>query len=134
MNDLDLTLEMGGWTYYPNGRTSPDRDNNAERVVVSAQDGDEAIITVTGYNLMQRSQQYSLVATGCFGGVANTNFLDSCSAFECDESANKRRNNILMAIFIPLGVILICCCGMALRRRSKRGGGGASDDRYDNDM
>ena len=120
LNDLDLTVEVGGRTIYPNGLGQPDRHNNAERVIVEGvQDGDEVLITVAGYNLMQSYQKYSLVATGCFGGVANQNFVDECSVFDCDDSQNKRMATILMAIFIPLGVILLCMCGMFIRRKKQ---------------
>mmetsp|Transcript_31675 Transcript_31675/g.57322 ORF Transcript_31675/g.57322 Transcript_31675/m.57322 type:complete len:600 (-) Transcript_31675:437-2236(-) len=68
LNDLDLSVELGGITHYPNNLGRPDRHNNAERVIISGVNhGDEATITVEGYNLMQNEQQYSLVATGCFG-------------------------------------------------------------------
>lgn len=124
LNDLDLEVELNGRTYYPNGRNSPDRDNNAERVVIEGvQDGDVATITVTGYNLMQSFQRYALVATGCFGGVSNQNFVDQCSVFECDNSQSKRMATILMAIFIPLGAILCCCCVGMWRRRKQVAGG-----------
>lgn len=119
LNDLDLDVELQGKKYYPNGRNTPDRDNSVERVIIQGvKDGDVATITVTGYNLMQSSQQYSLVSTGCFGGVANTNFLNECSVFECDDSLSKRRATILMAVLIPLAAIL-CCCGLSLWRRRR---------------
>lgn len=126
LNDLDLEVEFRNKTYYPNGRNGPDRDNNAERVIIEGvKDGDVATITVTGYNLMQNFQHYALVATGCFGGVANQNFVDQCSAFECDNSLLTRRAIILMAVCIPLAVIL-CCCAVAMcrRRSSKKSRGG----------
>lgn len=126
LNDLDLRVDYGGQTYYPNGKGGPDHVNNAERVIISGTtNGQTATITVEGYNLMQASQTFSLVATGCFGGVANQNFATECSAFECDDSKNKRRNTILMAIFIPLGVLLLCCCaGVLKKKRDQQGGGG----------
>ena len=135
LNDLDLSVELGGITYYPNNLGRPDRHNNAERVIISgANHGDVATITVEGYNLMQNEQQYSLVATGCFGGVANQMFANDCSVFECDESESKRTQTILMAVFIPLGVLLLCGCGMFFMQRRKQkndnydGGGVAYDE------
>mmetsp|Transcript_36292 Transcript_36292/g.86501 ORF Transcript_36292/g.86501 Transcript_36292/m.86501 type:complete len:936 (-) Transcript_36292:74-2881(-) len=122
LNDLDLTVTIDGKTYYPNGRDGPDDVNNAERVVVKGvPDGTEAVITVEASNLIQRYQQYSLVATGCFGGVANTNFEDQCSAFDCDTSYSKRRNTIIMAICIPAGVLLLCGGWFCYRRRKESG-------------
>lgn len=122
INDLDLLVEMSdGRTYYPNGKQGPDRTNNAERVIVEGvEDGDKAYITVRAHNLVRSYQQYSLVATGCFGGVANQNFADECSVFECDNSQDKRLAIILMAVFIPLGVLLLCGCGLLIKRRKDR--------------
>lgn len=128
LNDLDLTVEYGGKTFYPNNLGRPDRENNAERVIISGvNNGAEVTITVTGSNLMQQYQLYSLVATGCFGGVANQNFASECSAFECDDSQDKRMATILMAIFIPLGVLLLCCAvGWGRRKAGQR-----ANDNYD---
>jgi len=123
LNDLDLKVKMGdGRTFGPNGLGGgPDRKNNAERVIIEGvKEGDVATITVEGYNLIRSYQHYSLVATGCFGGVANTNFVDQCSAFDCDDSKNKRLNTILMAIFIPLGILLLCGCGVFFKRRKEQ--------------
>merc|ERR1712013_37100 len=61
---------------------------------------------------------YSLVATGCFGGVANQNFVDQCSVFVCDDSQSQRLATILMAVFIPLGVCCLCGIGVFFKRRS----------------
>lgn len=121
LNDLDLTVDLNEQTYYPNGLGRADRENSAERVIIEGvKDGDEAIITVTGYNLINAQQKFSLVATGCFGGVANQMFLNECSAFDCDDSESKRMQTILMAVFIPLGVLLLCCGGMAIYKRRQR--------------
>ena len=121
---MDLTVELGGKTYYPNNLGRPDRANNAERVIINdVKQGDEATITVSAYNLIQSSQQYSLVATGCFEGVvANRNFAgDQCSVFDCDDSESERRQTILMAILIPIAAIVFICCVMALCKRRKQG-------------
>jgi len=121
INDLDLTVSLGGKLYYPNGRSSPDRTNSAERVVVTGvKDGDVATITVEGFNLAKRAQEYSLVATGCFGGVANTMLGDQCSVFDCDESKSTRMSIIMMAIFIPLGALCLCGCGLFFYRRKQQ--------------
>lgn len=118
LNDLDLSVEMGGQTYYPNGKNGPDRLNSAERVVIGGvNNGDIATIKVTGHNLIVPAQKYSVVATGCFGGVANQNFDDQCSVFVCDDSQDKRIQTILMAVFIPLGVICLCGIGVFFKRR-----------------
>jgi len=121
MNDLDLSVSLRGVTYFPNGRNGPDRVNSAERVVIrGVQNGDIATITVNAYNLAKRSQNYALVVTGCFGGTQNQLYAEGqCSEFECDNSASHRTRNILLAIFVPLGVILLCCVGGAIIRRRK---------------
>lgn len=109
LHDLDLTVTHGGVTYYPNNLGQPDRRNNAERVIInSVQSGDVATITVTAHNLARYEQQYSLVATGCFGGVANQLYANGeCSVFECDNSKSRRTTIILSAILVPLAVILL---------------------------
>lgn len=119
LNDLDLTVESGGRLYYPNGRKGPDRINNAERVIIEGvRDGQNATITVTPYNLATKWQHYSLVATGCFGGVANQNFADECSVYDCPEE-DKGLAYWLTVTLIPAGVIL-CCCGIAIHCWRKR--------------
>lgn len=113
LHDLDLTVTLGGVTYYPNNLGQPDRRNNAERVIInSVQSGDVATITVTAHNLARYEQKYSLVATGCFGGVANQLYANGeCSVFECDNSKSRRTTIILSAIFVPLAVILLSFVG-----------------------
>lgn len=66
VNDLDLTVEKSSRKNYPNGRTSPDRKNNVERVRLQVGPGEEYKVVVTAHNLATSSQKYSLVATGCF--------------------------------------------------------------------
>lgn len=139
MNDLDLTVKIGDVTYFPNGRNGPDRDNSAERVIVEGvQNGVIATITVDAFNLAKREQQYALVITGCFGDfVPNQLYAQGeCSAFECDDSQSKRLATILMAIFIPLGVILILC-GIQVWRKKKMSNaeitGGNEEMRGDNE-
>lgn len=125
LHDLDLTVTYGGVDYYPNcppgSACQPDRRNNAERVIINGvQNGDVATITVTAHNLARYEQQYSLVATGCFGGVANQLYANGeCSVFECDNSKSKRTAVILLAIFVPLGVILFGIIGKKMTRKKQ---------------
>ena len=89
---------------------------SAERVIIDGvKGGDNATIIVTGYNLVQKYQKYSLVATGCFGGVANQNFDDQCSVFECDKS--KTLQIVLMSTLIPLGTLALVYGGYVLYRK-----------------
>lgn len=121
---------MGGVTYYPNGLQKPDRRNNAERVIVIVKNGDVATIKVEAYNLARFEQTYSVVATGCFGGVANQLYADGqCSAFECDNSKTWRLTIILLGIFIPLGVIIAAVVSHQLWKRKTRAKYG--DDVFD---
>ena len=134
LNDLDLTVTLSGKIHYPNNLGGPERNNNAERVIIEGvNDGDVATITVAAYNLASKSQFYSLVATGCFGGVANQNFINECSAFDCDDSVTDRKAKVYMAIFIPLGLVLLCTGGsffLRRRRKKQQGGNNFADDQY----
>lgn len=119
LNDLDLTVVIGNTTYFPNALDSPDRINNAERVIVhGVTHGTNVTITVEAFNLARKHQKFSLVTTGCFGGVANQLFNGKCSVFECP--SDNSLAVILMGVFIPLGVILLCVGGYFLRRRQKQ--------------
>lgn len=73
INDLDLTVMVnnGPDAYYPNGYTSPDRNNNAERVrIIDILDGDVLTMNVKGHTVFHK-QNFSLVVSGCFGGSGN---------------------------------------------------------------
>jgi len=89
VNDLDLSVSFGGITHYPNGRRSPDRKNNVERVIITGvQHGETATISVNAHNLIAASQMYALVATACFGGVANK--LEGENAFDPTEAPTNQ--------------------------------------------
>lgn len=121
LHDLDLLVTLGGTSHYPNNLGKPDRQNNAERVVINGVQNEEvATITVTAHNLARYEQKYSLVATGCFGGVANQLYANGeCSVFECDNSKSKRTAIILSAIFVPLGVILFGIIGNKMTKKKR---------------
>jgi len=73
INDLDLIVIKNDdpHYYYPNGYTSPDRNNNAERVRIdNIYDGDVLTINITGHTVFDL-QHFSLVVSGCFGGSGN---------------------------------------------------------------
>ena len=68
INDLDLFIKKDALskTWFPNGRSSPDTSNNAERVIIpNVQDGEKYFINVEARNLDRASQVYSLVVSGC---------------------------------------------------------------------
>ncbi len=129
LNDLDLSVSFGNKTYYPNGRDSPDRTNIVERVVIKGvEGGGTAVISVNAQNLAWFSQTYALVATGCFGGVANT--LEGESVFDSDNS-QQRRQIIIISICVVVGVLLIGCVTYGLIRRRKARSSHEVDDDSD---
>jgi len=77
LNDLDLSIVRinDGKTFYPNGLNTKDSLNNAERVRVTVRDNETFTITIQGSNLSTESQNYALVASGCFqllpNGISN---------------------------------------------------------------
>jgi len=75
IHDVDLSVVSSknpGVSYFPNGLNGPDRNNNAERIRMPAENGEILTIKVTGYNLVYGQQRFALVVAGCFGGVSNT--------------------------------------------------------------
>lgn len=68
LNDLDLSLVRvnDGTTFYPNGLSTKDSLNNAERIRLNVTVNETYIIQVEGSNLSTESQSYALVASGCF--------------------------------------------------------------------
>lgn len=73
VNDLDLVVEemSSSVKHYPNGKSTPDRINNVERVRIASSNlssGQQWRISVTASNLgvNHHEQKYSLVVTGCF--------------------------------------------------------------------
>eukprot|EP00804_Cyclotella_cryptica_P028745 CCRYP_008226-RA/>CCRYP_008226-RA protein AED:0.16 eAED:0.16 QI:1590/0/0.25/1/0.66/0.5/4/0/588 len=71
VNDLDLLVEdiLTSKRFYPNGRSKPDRVNNVERIrIKNTSPGRRLRITVAATLLgpKHNTQNYSLVATGCF--------------------------------------------------------------------
>lgn len=66
INDLDLEIVMNNDpSIYPNGRSSKDDTNNAERIQTSVSQGDVVRVLVKGANLATSTQTYSLIVTGC---------------------------------------------------------------------
>ncbi len=133
LNDLDLSVSFRGQIYLPNGRKSPDRTNIVERVVINGVEGGEtATISVNAHNLVWRSQKYALVATGCFGGVANT--LQGESVFDSDNS-RKRRQIIIISVCVIIGVLLLGCVTYScIRRRKMRSRAGNNIDFNDDEV
>lgn len=133
LNDLDLSVSFRGQIYLPNGRKSPDRTNIVERVVINGVKGGEtATISVNAHNLAWFSQKYALVATGCFGGVANT--LQGESVFDSDNS-QKRRQNIIISVCVVVGVLLLGCVTFScIRRKKTRSSEGNNNDFYEGDV
>jgi len=125
VNDLDLTVTKDGDTsgkiYYPNGLDSRDSLNNVERVIIQdVEDRDEFTITVNAFNLDTFSQNFALVATGCFGGVANT--IDtSKNAYTTDNSEDTRTRNIIIIVCSVAGFcILVCAVALCRKKRGQK--------------
>jgi len=64
VNRLDLTMEKGPETFYPNGKTSADTKNNAQRIRIPT-DQDSITVKVRAANLATATQKFSLVVSGC---------------------------------------------------------------------
>ena len=69
VNDLDLTVEGPGGTFYPNRGSSADRTNNVETVDISSPVAGTYTVRVTGYNIPQGPQPFAVVVHGGFGTV-----------------------------------------------------------------
>ena len=131
LNDLDLTVTRSGdgTVYHPNGLTSPDRINNAERVVVTgASDGEEFVATVRAHNLDDDVQKFALVSTGCFGGTISA-LSDSVDVFDDDDPPMSRTRIFLIVVCSVVAVIIVAilgtyCFQMAKDRKANQGGGG----------
>jgi len=73
LNDLDLSVKRsstGNTIYYPNGRSSRDSTNNAERIrFTSVSHGEKITATIKAQSLSRGSKQkFAFVAVGCIGG------------------------------------------------------------------
>ncbi len=80
INDLDLSIQMGGELFFPNAGDSSDRLNNVERIHLNVIAGEEIKIVVKAQNLAASPQKYSLIATGCFDVIdeKSTNGILPC--------------------------------------------------------
>lgn len=124
INDLDLSITRDGdvnqTIYYPNGLDRPDNVNNAERIVVDdVGDSETFSLHVRATNLDEASQKFSLVATGCFGGVGNeldtsNNVFMSDTATSSGGAGTKSSslslsNGAIIAIAVAMAALL---CGV----------------------
>lgn len=112
VNDLDLVVTKNGdetKKFYPNGLSSKDSMNTAERVVIDGvQDGDSFTLTVEPGNMDTRTQNFALVATGCFGGVANS--IDtSQNVFDADDKGLSQTSIIIISVCSVIGALIIGC-------------------------
>jgi hypothetical protein len=104
VNDLDLVVEDVGTfaKHYPNGKQTPDRINNVERVRIdSAQlaSGQKFRVRVTASHIGPRYdfQQYSLVATGCFSSPENDSEHQPVSTHSVEQLTFATKNYRLMS-------------------------------------
>jgi len=122
-NDLDLHVtEKGGdgTKFYPNGLDVKDSRNNAERVVVpNVADGKSYTLHVRAANLADSFEhKFALVATGCFGGKANS-ITKSKDVFNKDDSGSKLSRIMIVVIVccsITATIILSCVCWSCFKR------------------
>jgi hypothetical protein len=95
VNDLDLKLEVGGQTYYPNGGNTKDTMNNVEQIVFkpTGQKKGDFKITVTASTLGQgTSQNFALVISG--GKHTEVVATRPCTSDVCASmSARSRERN-----------------------------------------
>jgi len=90
-----------------------------ERVVIDgAKDGSSYTVYVEAYNLNSLSQNYALVATGCFGGEANTLDAQNVFSFQSDGGGGSDRTSraIIIVCASVGGVIVLCLCFACCRR------------------
>lgn len=82
LNDLDLSVLKDGVKYYPNGLIRPDRLNNNERIIIDkVKDGEELSATVDAKSLSNEKQKYSLITSGCLGGIGTADDLSESENF-----------------------------------------------------
>lgn len=82
LNNLDLTVIKDGITFFPNGLNRPDNLNNNERIILTdVNDGDEFTVVVNAKSLSARKQTYSLISTGCYGGIGIGDNLNESEKF-----------------------------------------------------
>jgi len=65
LNDLDLRVNRGWQTFYPNGLKKKDSINNTERVRMSTKHQNTLVVSIVGHNIVTSLQKYVLVVTGC---------------------------------------------------------------------
>lgn len=118
LNDLDLeiTVYNEDKILYPNGMSNADPVNTVERIRASFNQGDLLNIRVKAANLLNETQDYSLIASGCFDiadeptgysaatylitDITNTSVTSSTSA----SSVNLTRSNTPTGAPSPLFV------------------------------
>jgi hypothetical protein len=82
LNNLDLKVMKDGATFFPNGLNKPDKLNNNERIILTnVKDGDEFTVIVNAKSLSGKKQTYSLISTGCYGGIGIGEHLQESAKF-----------------------------------------------------
>lgn len=76
LNDLDLKMEVGSNTYFPNGLSSVDSTNNSERIRQVVADNTLVKFTVTASNLLANYQNYAISIVGCLEGESPSSCSD----------------------------------------------------------
>jgi hypothetical protein len=82
LNDLDIRVDgitragqlISDKTYFPNGLTSKDSNNNVERIRFNMQGTRRYRIRIKAANLSTASAKFSMIASGCFKTIANPTY------------------------------------------------------------
>ncbi|BDA48509.1 probable serine protease/ABC transporter B family protein tagA at N-terminal half [Coccomyxa sp. Obi] len=88
VNDLDLVVHadsLAGRSLHGNG--APDHLNNVEQVVIPSMGPGLVVILVTGFNIPQGPQKYSLVVQGNFNGTLQSTYnpaWNGATSLSCD--------------------------------------------------
>mmetsp|Transcript_44862 Transcript_44862/g.65927 ORF Transcript_44862/g.65927 Transcript_44862/m.65927 type:complete len:933 (+) Transcript_44862:60-2858(+) len=122
INKIGLRVVKNSKTYFPNGKTEYDEINNAQRVRLNANNGDEFEVYVKGINLVSSQVQYAVAITGCFGEKSvnpNTEpnvYLNSSE--ECGRSIWKPA--VIGAVSVIAGMLMILALNRACVSCRKR--------------
>ena len=111
------------YPYFPNGLAQSDNLNNNERVIIEdVTDGDEFTVIVDATNLGTKKTKYSLISTGCYGGVGiggglseSEKFASGGSNVDSEESVHDKEAGVQpKSNGSPISMALSTCVKMSL--------------------
>lgn len=75
---------------------------------------------VDASNIMTPFQPFSIIASGCmYQGQGNTINMKEGDVFANDDSAARRKRNIMMGVFIPIGLIAVGAIGYYIHNQRR---------------